>query len=77
MRHWFYYESTSLHIEAMHGLQSESVSLNYEASGSSQRVHGFREGAINTLRGGCANLASLDPKMLSPPKNGNIGLDPP
>ena len=31
--------------EAMHGLQSESVSLNYEASGSSQRVRGFREGA--------------------------------
>ena len=39
--------------------------------------HMIREGAINTLRGGCANLASFDPKMLTPPKNGNIGLDPP
>ena len=37
----------------------------------------FREGAINTFRGGCANLASFDPKMLTPPKNCNIGLDPP
>ena len=37
----------------------------------------LREGVINTLRGGCANLASFDPKMLTPPKNGNIGLDPP
>ena len=26
-----------------------------------------REGAINTLGGGCANLASFDPKMLTPP----------
>ena len=26
----------------------------------------FREGAINTFRGGCANLASFDPKMLTP-----------
>ena len=30
----------------------------------------LREGAINMLRWGCANLASFDPKMLTPPKKG-------
>ena len=36
-----------------------------------------REGAKNILRGGCLNLALLRLKIPTPPKNGNIGLDPP
>ena len=36
-----------------------------------------REGAKNILRGGCLNLALLRSKIPTPPKNGNIGLDPP
>ena len=37
----------------------------------------LREGAKNILRGGCLNLALLRSKIPTPPKNGNIGLDPP
>ena len=60
-----------------HPLQSKgAVTFTFSCPSCCSSI--LREGAINTLRGGgCANLASFDPKMLTPPKNGNIGLDPP
>ena len=40
--------------------------LSREKNMPEARQNHLREGAINTFRGGCANLASFDPNMITP-----------